>query len=127
MRFGDIDMLGHVNHARYLSYLEDAHLAFMTSSEGPELSLTGVIIAHWDIDYVRPALLEAEPLTVSIWVTHVGRSSFALGYTVDQRGEVAVRANSVIVAYDYAHARSRQLTPSQRAGLERWRGNGHAA
>lgn len=127
MRFGDIDLLGHVNHARYLAYLEDAHLAFITARDGPQLALTGVIIAHWDIDYVRPAALDAEPLTVSIRVTHVGRSSFGLAYTIDQRGAVAVRANSVIVAYDYAHGRSRQLTPTQRAGLDRWRSDEQTA
>ncbi|MFN2569212.1 MAG: acyl-CoA thioesterase [Candidatus Dormibacteria bacterium] len=127
MRFGDIDLLGHVNHARYLAYLEDAHLAFLTSAEGPALSLTGVIIAHWEIDYVRPATLASDPLRVSLWVNHVGRSSFALGYTIDQAGDVAVRASSVIVAYDYAQGRARQLTPAQRAGLERWRGDGTAS
>lgn len=121
MRFADIDMMGHVNHARYLGYLEDAHLAFMTTADGPGLELRSVIIARWEVDYVRPALLSDQPLTVNVWVTHVGRSSFSLGYAVEQEGSVAARATSVIVAYDYSRGRSQQLTPAQRAGLERYR------
>ena len=121
MRFSDIDMMGHVNHARYLGYLEDAHLAFMTSADGPGLELRNVIIARWEVDYVKPATLSDQPLTVNLWVTHVGRSSFALGYALEQDGAVAVRASSVIVAYDYTRERSQQLSQAQRAGLERWR------
>lgn len=121
MRFADIDMLGHVNHARYLGYLEEAHLAFITSSEGPGFPLTGVIIARWEIDYVHSAVLSPEPLTVSLWVNHVGRTSFALGYTLEQDGQVAARASSVIVSYDHSARRPRHMSPTQRAGLERFR------
>lgn len=123
VRFSDTDAMGHVNHARFLSYLEDARIALFTSLadsygiEGGDLISRGAIVARVECDYVRPLLLRREPVRVDTWVERIGRSSFTLAYTVTQDGQVAARASSVIVGYDYATDRSRPLSDADREAL----------
>ena len=121
MRFSDTDMMGHVNHARFLGYLEDARIGLLRSAgaRGADLSGGGVILARMEIDYVRPLMLRDEPVEVDVWVERIGTSSVTLGYRLCQDGEVAARAASVLVAYDYSAGRSRPLRDEERAGLER--------
>ncbi len=122
IRFSDADSMGHVNHARFLTYLEDARVAFLAGlpdGDG-DLLRTGVIMARAEIDYARPIRLDDEPLRVELWVEKVGGRSFTLGYRILQRGELAARATTVIVAYDYAAATSRVLTEAERELLRAW-------
>lgn len=112
VRFSDLDGMGHVNNARYLSYLEEARIAWsawLGREHGVDVMGTGAIVARIEIDYRRPIALSPEPLDVRIGVTRVGTSSFTLGYTIDQDGARAAEATSVVVTYDYAAGRSRVL------------------
>lgn len=112
VRFSDLDSMGHVNNARYLTFLEEARLSWFGALGrrlGVDVMDAGAIIARIEIDYVRPVLLAPEPLRVAVGVCRVGRSSFTLAYTVEQAGEVAARATSVVVTYDYASGSSRTL------------------
>ena len=120
VRFSDTDAMGHVNNARFLTYLEDARIALFRRflEQGVSIIESGAIIARIEIDYVRPLLLRPEPVTVSVWVTAVGRSSFTLTYTIEQDGAVAARAVSVVVSYDYAAEAPRPLDDVQRGALE---------
>ena len=117
VRFSDTDAMGHVNNARFLTYLEDARLEMFLALP-TALVAGGLIVARVECDYVRPIVVDRDPLAVDVWVADVGRSSFTLGSTIRQRGEVAARARTVIVAFDYAAHRSRPLTEAERAGLD---------
>ena len=117
VRFRDTDAMGHVNNAVFLTYLEEARLHFI-SGVLPGLIEGGLIMARSECDYVGPITVPAGPVTVSMWVERVGRSSFDLGATVEQAGHLAARARNVIVAYDYATAGSRPLTDSERDTLQ---------
>lgn len=118
LRFSDADAMGHVNNATFLTYLEQARIAFLAELI-PDVMKAGVIMARSECDYLRPIRLSRHPVQVAAWVLSVGRRSFHLGYTIEQDGEVAARATSVIVAYDYEVGRSRELRDVERAALER--------
>lgn len=117
VRFSDTDAMGHVNNATFLTYVEEARLAYL-SGLSTALVAGGLVVARSECDYVRPIVVDPDPLVVSVWVEAIGRSSFGLGYVIEQCGEVAARARSVQVAYDYAAHRSRALTDAERAALE---------
>lgn len=124
VRFGDTDAMGHVNHARLLAYFEDARIALLvaaSSAGGTALTVSGVILARLECDYVRPVHLSHDPVEVETWVDRVGRSSIGISYRLLQDGEVAATASTVLVAYDYGAGRSRALTEGERAALERFR------
>jgi acyl-CoA thioester hydrolase len=122
VRFGDIDVLGHVNNCRYLTYLEDARVAMFRLDpmrEGSE-PLRGLVVARHEIDYRRPLLLKPEPVRVETWVTELRPGSFRLAYEIRDDDEVYVNATSVIVAYDVKGARARRFTPDEVAFLEKY-------
>jgi acyl-CoA thioester hydrolase len=113
LRWSDPDMLGHVNHARALSLLEDARLAMVDGRAGG-----GVILARLEVDYLRQLYYRvAEPLCVSSWVTRLGAKSLTVRQELAQDGQVAIRADVVLVMFDFATDTSRALTDEER---EHW-------
>ena len=114
LRWSDPDMLGHVNHARALSLLEDARLAMTDGRPGG-----GLILARLEVDYLRQLYYRgAEPLTVTSWVVRLGNKSFTLRQELVQDGEVALRADVVMVLFDFAADASRAMSDDER---EHWR------
>jgi acyl-CoA thioester hydrolase len=95
IRYSDLDPNEHVNHARYLIYLEEARLAFRRLLDR-DLGLSEQVtwpIAELTIRYVRSATYPGT-LAVELAPIHVGRTSFTLGYGVfDRDGCVAVAMN----------------------------------
>jgi acyl-CoA thioester hydrolase len=95
IRYADLDPNEHVNHARYLIYLEEARLAFRRELDracGLPDNLTWPI-AELTIRYLRSAAYPGS-LTVELAPIHVGRTSFTLGYGIfDGQGCVAVASN----------------------------------
>lgn len=119
VRFGDIDMLGHVNNCRYLGYLEDARVAMLRlnpSRDGRE-SLQGLVVARHEIDYRRPLLFRAEPVRVESWVAEMRAAWFAIAYEIRDDEHVYATARSVLVAYDLKNSRARRLTDAETAFL----------
>jgi acyl-CoA thioester hydrolase len=113
LRWSDPDMLGHVNHARALSLLEDARLAMVDGRPGG-----GVILARLEVDYLRQLHSRvAEPLCVSSWVTRLGTKSLTVRQELAQDDQVAIRADVVLVMFDFATDTSRALTDEER---EHW-------
>lgn len=120
VRFGDIDVLGHVNNCRYLTYLEDARVAMFRMDpmrEGRE-PLKGLVVARHEIDYNRPLLFRPEPVRVETWVTEMRAASFALAYEIRDDEHLYVKAKSIIVAYDLESTRARRFTDKELAFLQ---------
>lgn len=95
IRYSDLDPNEHVNHARYLIYLEEARLAFRREL-ARDLGLPDGVtwpIAELTIRYLRSAAYPGA-LTVELAPIHVGRTSFTLGYGIfDRDGCIAVASN----------------------------------
>jgi acyl-CoA thioester hydrolase len=120
VRFGDIDVLGHVNNCSYLTYLEDARITMFRLDplrEGRE-PLKGLVVARHEIDYKRPLLFGPDPVRVETWVTEVRAGSFAMAYEVRDDERVYAKASTVMVAYDLEKAAPRRLTEDERAFLK---------
>jgi acyl-CoA thioester hydrolase len=109
-------MLGHVNHARALSLLEDARLAMVDGRPGGSM-----ILARLEVDYLRQLYYRVgEQLVVTSWVTRLGTKSFTVRQELVQDGEVAIRADVVLVTFDFATDSSRALTDEERAHWSRY-------
>jgi len=117
LRFSDTDAIGHVNHARFLSYFEESRIALrakLSSDLGFDPSW---ILAHIDVDYIRQIKLSDERVEIELWVERVGDKSFTIGSEMSHLGEVVAKSKSVIVAFDYAKQKSRPLSDAERAAL----------
>lgn len=98
VRFRDVDAMGHVNNAVYLTYLEDARIAFLRriGADVPEM-----ILARVEIDFRAP-LSEGDELRIGVRPVSVGTKSFELEYELRIGDKLAAEAKTVIVSYDYA-------------------------
>ena len=81
IRFADTDMLGHVNNANYLTYMELARMSYFNEviSDAVDWNKEGVILAKATIDYRRPILLEDE-LFLYIAIDQISSKSFNFSY-----------------------------------------------
>jgi len=103
VRYEDLDPNGHVNHARYLVYIEECRLA-LRRALNVELALSetlGWAISALSIRYLR-SLLYPAAITVQTRPLHVGRTSFSLGYGVFDDIGCVVIASSRSVCLDRA-------------------------
>src|SRR5258708_10131418 len=123
VRFGDCDVLGHVNNAVYLTYLEQARFAHWRALWGfgaPQLASgrPGVILAHVECDYKRPVTY-GDVLEIRLTVAAIGRSSFRYEYEiVDEEGRTVLTALTVQVMYDYTAAKPVAIPDDIRALLQ---------
>lgn len=113
MRWADLDALGHVNNATYLTYLEQARIMFFLTLalwDGKPDKL-GLIMARAIIDYKLPLNAE-DTVTVYTRVARIGSKSFDTEQHIvcerDGLPTLAAAATITIVIYDY---RSNQSTP----------------
>ena len=117
LRWSDPDSLGHVNHARALSLLEDARLAMIADLPGDP----GLILARLEVDYLRQLYYRVgERLVVRTAVTRVGTKSFTVRQELAQDDKVAIRAVAVMVVFDFVADSSRALTDDERAHWSRY-------
>ena len=119
-RFRDIDSLGHVNNAVYLTYMEEARTHFyMRTAKRKRLDEVEFILASAKVDYRSP-IAWGETVAIRVWPTRIGTSSFTLAYEMRVKGEgrLVAEAESVQVGYDYAAKRSTPIPPAFRTALE---------
>jgi len=120
MRFRDIDGMGHVNNAVYLSYCELARTQFyLEHNFKRSLHEIDFILAHVDIDYVSVAEW-GDQVQIAVWPSKLGASSFTLSYEITEKksGRLIARSTSVLVSYDYAAKKSKPIPPEFRKVLE---------
>ena len=78
------------------------------------------ILARLEVDYLRQLYYRAgERPVVSSWVTRIGTTSVIVRKDLVHDGEVAIRADAVVVVFDFATDTSRPLTDEER---EHWAG-----
>jgi acyl-CoA thioester hydrolase len=102
VQFRDIDVMGHVNNATYLQYMETARVELARKlgqvSEGVRPRF---IIASARCEFKKP-IRDERRVTVSVWVSRIGDRSWDLDYSV--RGTSGVQyavGRTTQVAYDY--------------------------
>jgi len=113
VRFRDVDALGHVNNAAYLTYLEQARIAFLAPMGADQ---TGMILARAEIDF-RAQVGFGDAVEIEVQPLRVGTKSFELGYTLRVRGAAVAEAKTVLVAFDYATGRTVTVPESWRTAL----------
>ncbi|MDA0973383.1 MAG: thioesterase family protein [Bacteroidetes bacterium] len=117
VRFSDIDVMGHVNNAIYLSYFEQGRMGFFNESVGIKWDwrTNGIVLAHNEVDYLHPILLNDKPI-IDTWLESVGEKSLTFMYDLnDGKGKTFARGKSVLVSYDYETQRSKTVPEQWRA------------
>jgi len=117
VRFRDLDALGHVNNADYLTYIESARFAFLQHLGAVQtLEDLSIIVARIEIDFRAPVGL-GEEVEVSVHASRFGGKSFDLEYVLRVGETVVAEAKSVLVSYDYGKGEAVELPEEWREKL----------
>jgi acyl-CoA thioester hydrolase len=115
VRWRDTDALGHVNHAVFLTYLEEGRDALYAHAIGADPIY---VVVHLELDLRAEVRYEDRQVTVRIEVERLGTSSLITRETiVTAAGVVAAEASVVTVRWDARLRRAIPFTEAERARL----------
>jgi acyl-CoA thioester hydrolase len=110
IRWDDIDAFGHVNNAKYLTYIQEARFLWAPIVE--------MVVARAEVDYIAPIYEGGRFYDVNLWVESIGNSSFTMGYeVVGDNGVVHAKVKTVQVAVSMETKKSRPLSDKEREFL----------
>ena len=125
VRWSDIDMYQHVNHATMVTILEEARVQFLREAFEVDILTIGLLIAEVKVTYKGQLRLVDSPLQVTMWTKRLRAVDFTLGYevrsvTADPESKPAVIAESQLAAVHIEEERLVRLSPRHREYLQRW-------
>ena len=103
VRWGDMDMLGHVNNVQYFRYAESGRIAYFEAFEKSDPTFWkehGIIMAGIGCDFLAQVHYPAE-LVVASRISRMGRSSAEMRQAVFQDGKAVAALRGTIVWFDY--------------------------
>ena len=114
VRWRDVDALGHVNHAVFLTYLEEGRDAFFTRALGDP----AYVVVRLEVDLRAEVLLAERRVTVRIAVERLGTTSLTTRETILMAaGKVAAEARVVTVRWDPGRRQPVPFSAAERAQL----------
>jgi acyl-CoA thioester hydrolase len=106
IRYGDLDPQGHVNNAKYLTYFEQARIAYVIElglfRKDQSFMEIGVILADVHITYLAPVHF-GEQIKVGVHAAKMGNKSMTWEQNIVdiETGKELARGEVVLVTYDY--------------------------
>jgi acyl-CoA thioester hydrolase len=120
VRWDDVDAFGHVNNAKYLTYVQEARVEMLWRSRtdiGLEPILSDMVVAHAEVDFLLAIYEGAIDIDCIIWIGKIGGASFEMFYELKSPAGLHARLKTVQVAVDVATKKSRRLSDAEREHL----------
>jgi acyl-CoA thioester hydrolase len=115
VRWRDVDGLNHVNHAVFLTYLEEARDAFYAQIMGSEPIY---VVVRLEVNFRAEVRYPDRRVTVRVEVVQLGTTSLTTRETIlTPSGEVAADARVVTVRWDADSHKPVPFTEAERAQL----------
>ena len=115
VRWRDTDALGHVNHAVFLTYLEEGRDAFFVQTFGGE---PDYVMARIEVDFRAEVRHPQRRVTVRLAVEHLGTTSLTTRETIlTPAQEIAAQARVVTVRWDRRARKPIPFSETERARL----------
>ncbi|MBM3145564.1 MAG: hypothetical protein FJ010_11460 [Chloroflexi bacterium] len=127
VRYGDLDPQGHVNNARYLTFMEQARVSYVKHLglwDGGSFFDFGVIMADAHVTFRAP-ILWGQPIRVGMRIARLGTKSLDSFYLIEdaETGQVLAEGSSVLVAYDYHTSSTIPIPDEWREIIEAYEGS----
>lgn len=105
VRYADLDPQGHVNNAKYLTYIEQARVQYIYSLKlwtGGSFMDFGVILADAQMSFKSPITF-GQAVRVGARVSRIGNKSITMEYCLEDSadGKELATGSTVMVTYDY--------------------------
>jgi acyl-CoA thioester hydrolase len=123
VRYGDLDPQGHVNNAKFLTYFEQARLAYWVQlglfTRDQSFMELGIILADVHITYFAPVYY-GQNIKVGVHVSKLGNKSMTWEQNVvdADTGKELARGEVIIVAYDYKEEKTISIPQEWREKIE---------
>lgn len=127
VRWSDMDVFQHVNHARMVTLLEEARIPWLFEDGRPTAPLReGCVLADLRVRYRGQLRHDDTPLDIAMWIEQLRAVDFTIGHEVRANGAApdsppAVIASTQIAAFDMRTQRLRRLTDTERDYLAEWK------
>lgn len=124
VRFRDLDALGHVNNAVYITYFEIARTHYWRELFGiNSYEQYGFLVVRTECDYRSPAHF-GETLLVGTRVSELRNSSFVIEHGVTEKhgGRLVAEGKTVQVCYDPQQKKSIPIPPLVRQTISEFEG-----
>jgi len=107
IRWGDMDMLGHVNNTVFFRYCEQARIewTYGLHREGEAYANTGPVIVNASCTFLQPLVYPGE-VEVRMYLGEPGRTSLATFYEILKDGTKHADGAAKLVWIDLASGRS---------------------
>ena len=113
VRFSDLDSMGHVNNANFLTYLEITRTKFighLLDKKVLEPTDFSFILAKAEINFKAPIMFQN--VNCDIWVSTIGKTSFEFTYKLYNDKTIFANATTIQVFYNY-QTNSKELIPEK--------------
>ena len=109
-RFNDCDLMGHVNNAIYLTYIEEARIFFFNQilERDWDWKENGIIIKKHEISYEEPVFF-GDQIEINTTVGKINNSSFELFHLISVNDRIKTKIISTIVYFNYNNLQSKKL------------------
>ncbi|NQX92858.1 MAG: acyl-CoA thioesterase [Flavobacteriales bacterium] len=86
IRFADIDAMGHVNNATYLSYFEQARIQYFKDllDQKWDWNSQGILLARNEVNYKMPILL-TDDVYIRTRCVNIGSKSLTFAYKIEKQ------------------------------------------
>lgn len=115
-RWADLDMLGHVNNAKFFTYDESARLAYfedLMKADPRFWKEQGMILAHIECDFLAQLHHPAD-LAIGLRIAKFGRSSMHTLGAIFNGDRVVAITRGIIVWFDYINQKPLPVPESVR-------------
>ncbi|GAC85021.1 acyl-CoA thioesterase [Gordonia paraffinivorans] len=126
VRWSDMDAFGHINHARMVTLMEEARIAWLLSAgEEYQPLITSAMIVHVDIRYQAQLRHEDSPLRIGMWIKGFRSVDFTIGYEIrsahaEPGSRPACVAATQMAVVDVEKKTLRRLSADEKAYLKAW-------
>ncbi|OHE59222.1 MAG: hypothetical protein A2Y36_09745 [Treponema sp. GWA1_62_8] len=104
VRVDDINYGGHMDNARFVSFLHEARVRFLQELGATETDLgdgrTGIVMGDLAVNYKAEVFRGAE-LTIRCDIDEMEARGFRVFYRIENEGAVAAVAETGIIGFDY--------------------------
>ena len=127
VRFRDLDSLGHVNNAVFVTYVEMGRIDYFNEAIGKRNNWHefGTLIAYTSIDYITPIFLHDE-VYCHVETTRMGTKSFDVYFelfkNVDGKDIICAKGKNVLVCYDNVKQQTANIPDDWKVKVEEYEG-----
>ena len=126
VRYGDLDPQGHVNNAKFFTYMEQGRVFYFKQLklwEGGSFLDFGIILADVQMTF-RKAIQFGDPIRVGVRISRIGNKSMTSEYRIEDARDASEFASGscVLVAYDYQNKRSISIPEEWRKAISQYEG-----